>query len=68
MRVRLCSSVLDSVQIAKADTQLSADLEKEGGRRKEDGREGGMEGGLFIQSKKSERGFLLTPKNKDGRW
>ena len=28
--------------------------------------EGGMEGDLFIQSKKSERGFLLTPKNKDG--
>jgi hypothetical protein len=45
--------VLDSVQIAKADTQLSADLEKEGGRRKEDGR-GGRDGRRLVYSKQKE--------------
>jgi hypothetical protein len=50
---------------------LSAVLEKEGRRRKEGGREGGMrkEDCQFIQRKSSEvkqKGvFLLTSKNKD---
>ena len=51
-----CVLLLSARHTRSADAQLSAVLEKEGGRRKEGGREGGMrkEDCQFIQRKGSE--------------